>query len=217
MHYENNNPFLVISQLERTIELSMWGNIAVEETLDVRHAGATLKGAFSRYQFQREKSGFASVSSFKTILPASASDVYYRDDIGNISTSALRQMDDAVELVLKPRFPLFGGWKTHYLIGYNVPSYEYLFSSGEEFVLNMRLLDHVFDDMLVEDFTLSIVLPEGSKVRKLHTPYPMSREADSKHYTYLDVQGRPVVTIKNVAELTERHIEDFQLEFLFPR
>ena len=31
VHYENNNPFLVVSRLERTIELSMWGNIAVEE------------------------------------------------------------------------------------------------------------------------------------------------------------------------------------------
>ena len=39
----------------------------------------------------------------QTVLPASASDVYYRDDIGNISTSALRQLDDAVELDLRPR------------------------------------------------------------------------------------------------------------------
>jgi oligosaccharyltransferase complex subunit alpha (ribophorin I) len=79
----------------------------------------------------------------------SATDTYYRDDIGNISTSALRVLDDAVELEIRPRFPLFGGWKTHYLIGYNVPSYEYLFTKGDNFVLNMRLLDHIFDDMLV--------------------------------------------------------------------
>ncbi len=61
-------------------------------------------------------------------------------------------MDDAVELEIRPRFPLFGGWKTHYVIGYNVPSYEYLFNKGEDFVLNMRLLDHIFDDMLVRIF-----------------------------------------------------------------
>ena len=48
VHYENNNPFLVVSRIERTIELSMWGNIAVEETVDVRHDGAKLKGSFSR-------------------------------------------------------------------------------------------------------------------------------------------------------------------------
>ena len=111
VHYENNRPFLEITRLHRTLELSMWGNIAVEETVDVRHVGAKLKGSFSRLDFQRENSGVSAVKSFKTVLPASASGVYYRDDIGNISTSALRVLDDSVEVELRPRFPLFGGWK----------------------------------------------------------------------------------------------------------
>lgn len=67
----------------------------------------------------------------QTILPASAQDVYYRDEIGNISTSHLQVLDDSVEVEIRPRFPLFGGWKTHYLIGYNLPSYEYLYTLGE--------------------------------------------------------------------------------------
>lgn len=71
VHFENNNPFLVVTSLSRTIEVSMWGNIAVEEVVDIRHSGAKLDGAFSRYEFQRENSGIASVKSFKTILPAS--------------------------------------------------------------------------------------------------------------------------------------------------
>ena len=33
-------------------------------------------------------------------------------------------MEDASELEIRPRFPLFGGWKTKYYIGYNIPSYE---------------------------------------------------------------------------------------------
>lgn len=67
----------------------------------------------------------------QTLLPASARDVYYRDEIGNISTSHLHETDDGVELELRPRFPLFGGWKTNYYIGYNVPSYQYLFNKGK--------------------------------------------------------------------------------------
>lgn len=70
------------------------------------------------------------VFTFQTVLPAAATDVYYRDEIGNISTSHMRVLSDSVELDLRPRFPLFGGWKTHYVLGYNVPSYEYLFYSG---------------------------------------------------------------------------------------
>ena len=217
VHYENNNPFLVVSKLERVLEISMWGNIAVEETVDVRHNGAVLKGSFSRYEFQRENSGVSAVKSFKTFLPASANGVYYRDDIGNISTSAMRVLDDAVELDLRPRFPLFGGWKTHYVLGYNVPSYEYLFNKGDDFVLNMRLLDHVFDEMLVEEFTVKIILPEGSKVGRFEAPFPTKRLPDTLHYTYLDIQGRPVVTIEGVNDLTEKHIMDFQLEFQFSK
>merc|ERR1712059_31433 len=153
--------------------------IAIEETIDVVHKGASLKGSFSRYEFQRESSGVSSVKNFKTLLPAAAKDVYYRDDIGNISTSHMKVMDDAVELDLRPRFPLFGGWKTHYVVGYNVPSYEYLFYKGDVHVLNMRLVDHIFDDMLVEQVELRVILPEGVSDLSLDTPYSMKRGEDS--------------------------------------
>ena len=48
-----------------------------------------------------------------------ASDVYYRDLIGNISTSNLRADYSVGESVLElqPRFPMFGGWRNHYTIG----------------------------------------------------------------------------------------------------
>lgn len=79
VHYENQTPFLVVSKMSRTIEISHWGNIAVEETIDLVHSGAILKGSFSRYDFQRDsRSGAASVKSYKTVLPASATGVYYR-------------------------------------------------------------------------------------------------------------------------------------------
>merc|ERR1711928_71505 len=107
IHFENNSPFLSVAPLVRHIEVSHWGNIAVEETIDMYHTGAKLKGSFSRFEYQREQSGVSSVKAFKTLLPPSASDVYYRDEIGNISTSNLREEDDGVELELRPRFPLF--------------------------------------------------------------------------------------------------------------
>ncbi|TGZ54188.1 Dolichyl-diphosphooligosaccharide--protein glycosyltransferase subunit 1 [Temnothorax longispinosus] len=99
--------------------------MCIRDSIDLLHTGALLKGSFSRYEYAREsKSGQASIQSFDTVLPAAASDIYYRDEIGNISTSHTRVKKDSVELTLRPRFPLFGGWKTRYTIGYNVPSYE---------------------------------------------------------------------------------------------
>lgn len=217
VHFENNNKFLTVTRLERLIELSHWGNIAVEETIDLLHTGALLKGSFSRYEYTREsKSGAASIQSFDTILPAAASDIYYRDDIGNISTSHTRVKKDSVEVNLRPRFPLFGGWKTHYTIGYNIPSYEYLFHQGDQYVLRMRLMDHVFDDMVVDELVVRIILPEGSKNFELNLPYDVKRLDDSLHYSYLDTTGRPVITLTK-RNLVENHILDFSLKYNFPR
>nr|CAG4638394.1 EOG090X04O4 [Cyclestheria hislopi] len=216
IHYENNNPFLTVSSLVRHIEISHWGNIAVEETIDVYHSGARLKGSFSRFEYQREQSGVSSVKSFKTLLPPSAADVYYRDEIGNISTSNLKEGEESVELEIRPRFPLFGGWKTHYVIGYNVPSYEFLYNSGDQFVLQMKLVDHVFDDMIIENALVRIVLPEGAQDIEIETPYTVQRLSDSVHYTYLDTMGRPVIQL-SAKNLVENHIQDFKLRYRFSR
>uniref|UniRef100_A0AAQ5Z7J8 Dolichyl-diphosphooligosaccharide--protein glycosyltransferase subunit 1 n=1 Tax=Amphiprion ocellaris TaxID=80972 RepID=A0AAQ5Z7J8_AMPOC len=215
IHYENNTPFLTISSITRTIEVSHWGNIAVEETIDLRHTGAILKGPFSRYDYQRQSdSGISSVKSFKTILPASAQDVYYRDEIGNISTSHLQVLDDSVEVEVRPRFPLFGGWKTHYIIGYNLPSYEYLYTLGDQYALKMRLVDHVYDDQVIDSLTVKIILPEGARNINVETPYKITRMPNQLHYTYLDTFGRPVlVATKN--NLVEQHIQDVVVHYNF--
>jgi oligosaccharyltransferase complex subunit alpha (ribophorin I) len=176
MHFENNRPFLAVTELIRTIEISHWGNIAVEESVDIRHSGASLKGSFSRFDYQRNQDGVSSVKSFKTILPPSARDVYYRDEIGNISTSHLKEGDEFVEVELRPRFPLFGGWKTHYILGYNVPSYQYLYSSGDQFVLKMRMLDHIYDDQVIEYMTLNVILPEGATHIKMVAPFAIEEK-----------------------------------------
>uniref|UniRef100_A0A9L0THQ3 Dolichyl-diphosphooligosaccharide--protein glycosyltransferase subunit 1 n=1 Tax=Equus caballus TaxID=9796 RepID=A0A9L0THQ3_HORSE len=208
VHYENNSPFLTITSMTRVIEVSHWGNIAVEENVDLKHTGAVLKGPFSRYDYQRQPdSGISSIRSFKTILPAAAQDVYYRDEIGNVSTSHLLILDDSVEMEIRPRFPLFGGWKTHYIVGYNLPSYEYLYNLGDQYALKMRFVDHVFDEQVIDSLTVKIILPEGAKNIQVDSPYEIGRAPDELHYTYLDTFGRPVI-VAYKKNLVEQHIQD---------
>jgi oligosaccharyltransferase complex subunit alpha (ribophorin I) len=215
LHFENPSPFLTILSVDRLIEVSHWGNIAVEETLVVKHTGARLKGSFSRYDFQRNpQSGISSVKSYKTLLPAAARDVYYRDEIGNISTSHMREDADAVEVELRPRFPLFGGWQTKYTIGYNLPSYEYLYHSGRQFLLKMRLLDHVFDEQVVDQVNLQVVLPEGAKNIQFKAPFKVEEKPRELLYTYLDTTGRPVV-MATASNLVDQHIDEFDLSYQF--
>ncbi|KAH8400493.1 hypothetical protein KR222_001760, partial [Zaprionus bogoriensis] len=217
IHYENQSPFLTVNSLERIIEVSHWGNIAVKESIQMTHTGAKLKGSFSRYDFQKDsRSGQSSVKSYKTFLPASASGVYYRDTNGNISTSNMHPMRDFIDLELRPRFPLFGGWKTQYTLGYNVPSYEYLFNSGNEYMLKMHLIDHIHDNMSIEKAVINIILPEGSTNIELITPYGVVRRQNEVMHTYLDTVGRPVVSVSK-SNLVENHISDFNLKYTFSK
>jgi len=97
-----------------------------------------------------------------------------------------------------------------------VPSYQYLLNKGDNFALKMKFVDHIFDDQIVDQLTVKIIFPEGSTNLKLQTPYPVKRDPDELHYTYLDTVGRPVIILhKN--NLVENHIQDFTVQYTFHR
>lgn len=52
VHFENNNPFAVVEELTRVIEVSHWGSLQVTEHYKLAHAGARHKGVFSRLVIQ---------------------------------------------------------------------------------------------------------------------------------------------------------------------
>lgn len=77
-------------------------------------------GGGGMYQTKRN-SGSSSFRVLYAALPRLATGIYYRDQIGNISSSTVRSADQGVDLTIETRFPLFGGWKTTFYIGYNIP------------------------------------------------------------------------------------------------
>ncbi|PAV63078.1 hypothetical protein WR25_19851 [Diploscapter pachys] len=216
VHFENNAPFLVATVVERVIEISHWGNIAVEEYVELEHRGAELKGTFSRIDFQMDRRGRRqpAVQQWTTVLPATAKDIYYRDEIGNISTSGVRVRADSVDVEIKPRYPLFGGWRTSYVIGYNVPSYEYLYKKGNDYALRVRLLDHVMDNIVVEKLTTKVIIPELARNIKIVTPYTVDRRPDELKKTYLDVSGRTVLVVQK-DNLVNDHIQMMTVSYEF--
>ena len=54
------------------------------------------------------------VREFKAILPAAARSMYFKDAIGNISSSHARPGLAATEVDLRPRYPLVGGWRVRF-------------------------------------------------------------------------------------------------------
>ena len=113
----------------------------------------------------------SSVKSISLELPAGATDVYYRDYIGNVSTSKFRNEKSRSILELSPRYPLFGGWKYNWNHGYNLPLRNFL-KYGQsknnnnkgmgDFVLEIDFLKG-FSNVVADNVKVKIILPEGAK------------------------------------------------------
>ncbi|KAK0592123.1 hypothetical protein LWI29_013664 [Acer saccharum] len=196
VHFENNNPFAVVEELVREVEISHWGSLQITEHYNLVHGGARHKGVFSRVDYQARS--FSGAYSFKQLLarlPPRVHSVYYRDEIGNISSSHLRTDSRKSELEIEPRYPLFGGWKATFVIGYVLPLQDFLFESSD----GRRYLNFTFGCPLVETvvdkFTIKVVLPEGSKDPSAVVPFPVEQHLETK-YSYLDIVGRTVVVWK---------------------
>jgi oligosaccharyltransferase complex subunit alpha (ribophorin I) len=217
VHYKNHSPFLTVSKLTREVEVSMWGRVSIEDVYDLEHSGAKLKGGFSRYDYQALHQKSASFYDLRALLPADAVNVYYRDQIGNVSTSRLRATPTHKELEFKPRFPLFGGWKTQFYFGYSVPTHSVLSRSGNAFKLEVDFSTPI-EGAAVDDLTLKVILPEGATNVQVSLPFAVDGISDATRQTYLDtpVFGRPVVIIdkKNVVAA---HNVPFEVTFDFPQ
>jgi oligosaccharyltransferase complex subunit alpha (ribophorin I) len=220
VHFWSNSPLLTITRMEREIEVSHWGNLAIEEHVWIQDDGAELKGPFSRFEYQRTPSSTPSiVAQFEQLLPPGASDIYYRDDVGNISTSEVLPYDDqetgvsGVRLVLTPRFPLFGGWKTAHYIGYNLPLGKYLSRSS---ISSLRLAAPFavnFSNAVIDHLVVRVILPEGSSDIQFSAPFPVSQSMDVRK-SYLDAFGRPVLVLE-AHNIITNHNKDLIVTYSF--
>lgn len=70
-HFENNVPFGVFKKVIQTIEVSHWGNIAVEGWYELANEGANLTGEYSRvdYHPQNPNVGKNALRNLKAELP----------------------------------------------------------------------------------------------------------------------------------------------------
>lgn len=197
VHFASPAPFLKTDLLKRTLQLSHWGVLQVEEHYDIRHVGATLKGVFSRLDFQRFNSPSA-VPSVTAVLPSEATDIYFRDAIGNISSSAIRAGGAVeagkIEVEFTQRFPLFGGWKTSFYFGYNFPLSKVLNREGGQYKFSFPLASPM-RNMHVAQLETILILPEGVSDVDVRVNGKQTAVDRSLTKTNLDTSGRPTFTL----------------------
>ena len=169
VRYEFTKPIIRATLLERDIEVSHWGgNIASEERYWLENHGAKLQNQFSRVEWQMSQHFPTSSSALKELsipLRVGSVDAYYTDDIGNVSTSRFRTTSRESNLELKPRYPVFGGWKYSFRIGWNNNVKTFLRKTkGEGYVLKMPFLEgpKMGEGVSFEKVVVRFILPEGA-------------------------------------------------------
>ncbi|CAK9313261.1 unnamed protein product [Citrullus colocynthis] len=213
-HFENNKPFPVAQELVREIEISHWGSIQITEHYNLVHGGAQSRGEFSRldYQARPYAKGASAFRNLVAKLPPRTHSVYYRDEIGNISTSHLWGDSKKTELEIEPRYPMFGGWKTSFTIGYSLPLQDFLFQDQGKRFLNISFGSPI-NDVVIDRLIVRVVLPEGSSDISVYVPFSHKQWHETK-FSHLDIEGRPVVVLEKENVVPE-HNQHFQVYYKF--
>jgi oligosaccharyltransferase complex subunit alpha (ribophorin I) len=185
VHYENAKAVLVAKSLFRDLWVSHWGGqLSVEEHYELHNEGAKyavlatficlfvlncvsfrLKDHFSRVEFAytaASRDQFNVVESLTLTFPPHATNAFYRDTIGNVSTSKFRNERTRSVMEIKPRYPLWGGWRYTWYHGYDIPLSAYLRSSGTTYTLKVPFVGGL-TDVSIETATVRVVLPESAR------------------------------------------------------
>jgi oligosaccharyltransferase complex subunit alpha (ribophorin I) len=214
LHYKSNNPIPIFTEARKTIEISHWGNILVDEYYEIRNLAAGIKGEFGRVDYNDwdgSKAPYA-IKSLQTDLPRYIRGLYYWDFIGNISSSNAHRGDSSVYFRIQPRFPVFGNWKTDWSQGYSMPTRYHL---HQDTTNNRYIFNYTFDfdmsNILAENYTLKINLPEGATNIKVHLPFDVDSMEEGLYFSTLDYIGRPSITIKKSNVYSSLHKQPFQV------
>lgn len=200
--YDDSLP--IFTSASRTIFLSHWGPVSIEEEYRLQNRIPDLEGEFGRLDFSQWKTKFA-INELQWELPKDTYDLYYTDEIGNITTSSAYRTKNNVVLKINPRFPVLGGWKTYWKQGYSLPKDNYIFESDVipgQYIAQFNL-SHPFDDIAAEEFTIKVVFPEGATDIKYSLPFEVDLISEDTIYQYLDMKGGSKVIIfkkKNIME-----------------
>ena len=171
VRYEFTKPVIHATLIERDVEVSQWGgNLATEERYWLTNQGAELEDHFSRVQWAvtaHYSPATAALRELKIPLKVGSLDPYYTDDIGNVSTSHFRSNSREATLEMKPRYPVFGGWKYSFRLGWDANLHSFLrkLKVGDGYVLRVPFLEgpKPQEGISYEKVELRIILPEGAK------------------------------------------------------
>ncbi|CAB4252115.1 similar to Saccharomyces cerevisiae YJL002C OST1 Alpha subunit of the oligosaccharyltransferase complex of the ER lumen [Maudiozyma barnettii] len=189
--YPVDYPLITVTDLKRDIWVSHWAHTAeFQEYYEIVNEGARLKNGFNRVEFMKrvqrtEGKGGNFIGVLGLSLTENSTDAYVTDKVGKVS-SVMREED---KLLVKPRFPVFGGWAYNFTVGWTNTLDDFLHISGTEqdsFIISLPVLNGP-PDTIYRNAEVSVILPEGAEVLDVGSPLPFSNATVTREYSYFDL------------------------------
>ncbi|KAG7700933.1 hypothetical protein KL930_004683 [Ogataea haglerorum] len=212
--FTKNQPLPFVNLLKRDFWVSHWSDsLQLEEYYELTNKGLQLDKGFSRVDWMNGRYTMRPTSVITSIqipLPkVETSEVYFVDKVGNVSTSLFHNN----ELVLKPRFPIFGGWNYNFTVGWTSPLSKFLKSEGDLHVLRVPLLDGL-NDATYDRVEISFFLPEGAKFVGFDDILNLKEWKIDHKFSYLDITtGHTQVTFVLENLVDEMRNVDILIEY----
>lgn len=215
--YEHNQPLARVANLERNFWLpaSEIGVVQTEDYYELINGGAALNTGFSRVdwikgRYELTRDHFALVHLlFSKSEETPFNNYYFTDKVGMVSTHVDRQDD----LMFFPRYPLFGGWKYNFTMGWNndVESFvRKVTDKADTYIARFPLLSRL-DDITYDKVHVSIYLPENAKFINATAFIDEKTQAIGNELSYFDVSDGHV----KVSLTYENLFDDLSLSYVY--
>ena len=130
-----------------------------------------MEGQFSYVDFrlnQHNEKHSNVIRELKLVLPKNVNNVYVKDAIGNVSTTHLRKIVNGTQLEIRPRYPLFGGWKYTWFYGFETSISDYVRVLNESLIYQAQVPFYsTLKNASISKAVLTVVLPEGASYIKI--------------------------------------------------
>ncbi|GEQ68102.1 hypothetical protein JCM33374_g1769 [Metschnikowia sp. JCM 33374] len=201
--YDHNTPVTHVVHLERSFWLPASGVdvVQTEEYYEILNKGAELKTGYSRSDWMkgrfdiRKDHHALSQLEFPIDTKAPYNDYYVTDKVGMVTTHQVTHG----HLVVQPRFPLFGGWRYNFTLGWSNSLETFVRKVTNEpdtYVASFSLLNSL-RNVHYDKVYVNFYLPENAEylnASALQTPQNIQVGSE---LSYLDVaEGHVKVTLE---------------------
>jgi hypothetical protein len=220
VYYTANMPFEVFRVAKKQIDVSMWGNLALNYYFDITNDAAEVDGEISNIDFaaQNHNGGKNTMRYSQMMLNRDISMLSIRDEVGNMTRCfAGKGNPSELEILIVPRFSLFGQWNSTYMIDYNQKSIKSLFvNSRDRSVFKLEYeFEHPLSHILSKEFSFTFCLPEFSELISTTlppSPYPV---AESRQLGFFEYFGKNCFTHKYDNVLQTTHQQSVSILFRY--